>query len=120
MEQLGLATATMRKRVEETLDLLGIADLRDAYLRDLSGGQQQRVAIGSVLTTHPRVLVLDEPTSALDPTAAEEVLAAVTRLVHDLAVTVVMAEHRVERVLQYADSVVHVGDGRVASVFPPT
>ena len=61
-------TATMRKRVEETLDLLGIADLRDAYLRELSGGQQQRVAIGSVLTTHPRVLVLDEPTSALDPT----------------------------------------------------
>ena len=50
----------------------------------LSGGQQQRVAIGSVLTTHPRVLVLDEPTSALDPTAAEEVLAALTRLVHDL------------------------------------
>ena len=118
MEQLGLATATMRKRVEETLDLLGIADLRDAYLRDLSGGQQQRVAIGSVLTTHPRVLVLDEPTSALDPTAAEEVLAAVTRLVHDLAVTVVMAEHRVERVLQYADSVVHVGDGRVGVGLP--
>ena len=68
MEQLGLPTSTMRKRVEETLDLLGIANLRDAYLRDLSGGQQQRVAIGSVLTTHPRVLVLDEPTSSLDPT----------------------------------------------------
>ncbi len=56
------------------------------------------------MTTHPRVLVLDEPTSALDPTGAEEVLAAVTRLAHDLAVTVLMAEHRVERVLQYADS----------------
>ncbi len=118
MEQLGLPTGTMRKRVEETLDLLGISDLRDAPLRDLSGGQQQRVAIGSVLTTHPRVLVLDEPTSALDPTGAEEVLAAVTRLVHDLAVTVVMAEHRVERVLQYADSVVHVADGRVGVGLP--
>jgi energy-coupling factor transport system ATP-binding protein len=118
MEQLGLPAATMRKRVEETLDLLGIADLRRAPLRDLSGGQQQRVAIGSVLTTHPRVLVLDEPTSALDPTGAEEVLAAVTRLVHDLAVTVVMAEHRVERVLQYADSVVHVADGVVGAGLP--
>ena len=53
-------------------------------LRTLSGGQQQRVAIGSVLTMHPRLLVLDEPTSALDPTAAEEVLATLTRLVHDL------------------------------------
>ena len=78
----------MRKRVEETLDLLGLAELRDRPLRTLSGGQQQRVAIGAVLTAHPRVLVLDEPTSALDPTAAEEVLAAITRLVHDLGVTV--------------------------------
>jgi energy-coupling factor transporter ATP-binding protein EcfA2 len=115
MEQLGLEATVMRRRVEETLDLLGIADLRDAPLTDLSGGQQQRVAIGSVLTAHPRVLVLDEPTSALDPTGAEEVLAAITRLVHDLAVTVVIAEHRVERVLQYADRVVHVADGRVES-----
>ena len=112
MEQLALPAATMRKRVEETLDVLGIADLRDAPLRDLSGGQQQRVAIGAVLTTHPRVLVLDEPTSALDPTGAEEVLAAITRLVHDLATTVVIAEHRIERVIQYADSVVHVADSR--------
>ncbi|MGH9018876.1 MAG: ABC transporter ATP-binding protein, partial [Acidimicrobiales bacterium] len=101
MEQLALAPAVMRTRVEETLDLLGIADLRQRALHELSGGQQQRVAIGSVLAAHPRVLVLDEPTSALDPTAAEEVLAAITRLVHDLGVTVVLAEHRLERVVQY-------------------
>ncbi len=113
MEQLGLPPATMRKRVEETLDVLGIADLRGAALRELSGGQQQRVAIGSVLTAHPRVILLDEPTSALDPTGAEEVLATITRLVHDLGVTVVVAEHRIERVLHYADLVVHVGEGRV-------
>ena len=114
MEQLALAPDVMRKRVEETLDLLGLADLRHRPLRDLSGGQQQRVAIGSVLTTHPRVLVLDEPTSALDPSAAEEVLAAITRLVHDLGVTVLLAEHRIERVLQYADHLVHLSpEGRV-------
>ncbi|MFE5715432.1 ABC transporter ATP-binding protein [Streptomyces sp. NPDC056501] len=114
MEQLAVPPATMRKRVEETLDLLGLADLRHRALHELSGGQQQRVAIGSVLTAHPRVLVLDEPTSALDPTAAEEVLSAVTRLVHDLGVTVVLAEHRLERVVQYADRVLHLpGDGRV-------
>ncbi|MFI2640753.1 ABC transporter ATP-binding protein [Streptomyces sp. NPDC018610] len=112
MEQLAIPAAAMRKRVEETLDLLGLADLRHRALHELSGGQQQRVAIGSVLTAHPRVLVLDEPTSALDPTAAEEVLAAVTRLVHDLGVTVIMAEHRLERVVQYADRVIHLpGDG---------
>jgi len=103
MEQLGLAPATMRRRVEETLDLLGIADLRQRDLRTLSGGQQQRVAIGSVLTTHPRLLVLDEPTSALDPTAAEDVLATITRLVHDLDVAVLVAEHRLERVVPFAD-----------------
>ncbi|MFJ6611269.1 ABC transporter ATP-binding protein [Streptomyces sp. NPDC091289] len=116
MEQLAIAPTVMRKRVEETLDLLGLADLRHRALYELSGGQQQRVAIGSVLTAHPRVLVLDEPTSALDPTAAEEVLAAVTRLVHDLGVTVLLAEHRLERVVQYADRVIHLpGDGRVVS-----
>jgi energy-coupling factor transport system ATP-binding protein len=64
------------------------------------------------------VLVLDEPTSALDPTAAEEVLAAITRLVHDLGVTVLLAEHRIERVLQYADRVVHVQDGEVLTGTP--
>lgn len=103
MESLGLPPGTMRRRVEETLDLLGLNELRDRPIATLSGGQQQRVAIGSVLTAHPRVLVLDEPTSALDPPAAEEVLAVLQRLVHDLGTTVLMAEHRLERVVQYAD-----------------
>ncbi|MFF8353945.1 ABC transporter ATP-binding protein [Streptomyces chartreusis] len=105
MESLGLAPAVMRRRVEETLDLLGLADLRDRSIATLSGGQQQRVAIGSVLTPHPSVLVLDEPTSALDPAAAEEVLAVLQRLVHDLGTTVLLAEHRLERVVQYADRI---------------
>jgi energy-coupling factor transport system ATP-binding protein len=114
MEQLAIAPAVMRKRVEETLDLLGLAELRHRALRELSAGQLQRVAIGAVLTAHPNVLVLDEPTSALDPTGAEEVLATITRLVHDLGVTVVIAEHRLERVVQYADSIVYLaGDGTV-------
>ncbi|MFD7293194.1 ABC transporter ATP-binding protein [Streptomyces sp. NPDC059897] len=105
MESLGLTPPVMRRRVEETLDLLGLADLRDRPISTLSGGQQQRVAIGSVLTPHPQVLVLDEPTSALDPAAAEEVLSVLQRLVHDLGTTVLMAEHRLERVIQYADQV---------------
>ncbi|MFI7410077.1 ABC transporter ATP-binding protein [Streptomyces sp. NPDC049627] len=105
MESLGLAPDVMRRRVEETLDLLGLTDLRGRPIATLSGGQQQRVAIGSVLTPHPSVLVLDEPTSALDPAAAEEVLAVLQRLVHDLGTTVLMAEHRLERVIQYADQV---------------
>ncbi len=119
MEQLAIAGPVMRKRVEETLDLLGIADLRHRALATLSGGQQQRVAIGSVLTAHPRILVLDEPTSALDPTAAEDVLAAVSRLVHDLGITVVMAEHRLERVVHHADQIVVLaGDGSAVRSAP--
>jgi energy-coupling factor transport system ATP-binding protein len=119
MEQLALDRPVMRTRVEETLDLLGLAELRHRSLHELSGGQQQRVAIGAALTAHPRVLVLDEPTSALDPTGAEDVLAAITRLVHDLGVTVVLAEHRLERVVPYADRLVYLpGDGTVRDGAP--
>lgn len=113
MECLGIEPDTMRRRVEETLDLLGLAELRHRPLTTLSGGQRQRVAIGAALTSHPKVLVLDEPTSALDPGAAEEVLAALQRLVHDLGMTVILAEHRLERVVQYADQILVVADGRV-------
>ncbi|MGZ4718457.1 MAG: ABC transporter ATP-binding protein, partial [Acidimicrobiales bacterium] len=111
MENLGVAADVMRRRVEDTLDLLGLHELRSRPLVTLSGGQQQRVAIGAVLTASPRVLVLDEPTSALDPAAAEEVLAALTRLVHDLGITVIVAEHRLERVVQDADRIVHLPGG---------
>ncbi len=109
MEQLGLLDRVMRTRVEEVIDLLGLDALRSRPLSELSAGEQQRVAIASVLTSHPRILVLDEPTSALDPTGAEEVLAAILRLVHDLGITVLVAEQRLERVIQYADSMVLVG-----------
>jgi energy-coupling factor transport system ATP-binding protein len=112
MESLGIPADVMRRRVEDTLDLLGLADLRARAVSTLSAGQAQRVAIGAVLTAHPRVLVLDEPTSALDPAAAEDVLAAVQRLVHDLGLTVLMAEHRLERVVQHADALLWLpGDG---------
>jgi energy-coupling factor transport system ATP-binding protein len=120
MESLGLPPEVMRRRVEETLDLLGLADLRARPLDTLSGGERQRVAIGSVLTTHPRVLVLDEPTSALDPPAAEEVLATLHRLVHDLGITVLLAEHRLERVVPFADRIVHLpGAGAAVEVGSP-
>jgi energy-coupling factor transporter ATP-binding protein EcfA2 len=108
MENLGIAPDAMRRRVEDTLDLLGLHELRNRPLSTLSGGQQQRAAIGAVLCASPRVLVLDEPTSALDPAAAEEVLGSLTRLVHDVGMTVVLAEHRLERVIPFADRVVLV------------
>ena len=112
LEALGIATDVMRKRVEEVLDLLALTPLRQREISTLSGGEQQRVAIAAALVTNPKVLLLDEPTSALDPIAAEEVLSILHRLVHDLGLTVIVAEHRLERVIQFVDRIVLVhGDG---------
>ncbi|MHB1296192.1 MAG: ABC transporter ATP-binding protein [Anaerolineae bacterium] len=108
MENHDLPQATMRKRVEEVLDQLSIAHLRNRRINTLSGGEKQRVAIASVLTLEPRVLVLDEPTSQLDPQAAEEVLSALQKLNADLGLTVILSEHRLERVVQYADRVLYL------------
>lgn len=119
METMGLAPATIRRRVEETLDLFGLTPLRARALGSLSGGQQQRVAIAAVFAAGPRILVLDEPTSALDPVAAEEVLASLDRIVHDLGTTVVLAEHRLERVIHHADRVVLLEDGRASDLLEP-
>ncbi|MFH1086181.1 MAG: ATP-binding cassette domain-containing protein, partial [Chloroflexota bacterium] len=111
MENHNLPQTTMRKRVEEVLDQLSIAHLRQRRISTLSGGEKQRVAIAAVLTMQPRVLVLDEPTSQLDPQAAEEVLTALQKLNADLGLTVVLSEHRLERVIQYADQVIHFPGG---------
>ena len=108
MENFALPPATMRKRVEEVLDQMGIAHLRGRRISTLSGGEKQRVALASVLALQPEVLVLDEPTSQLDPQAAEEVLVALRHLNEDLGLTIVLSEHRLERVVQYADRVLYL------------
>ncbi len=115
MESLNYSPDVMRKRVEEVLDQVGLTQLRDRTIATLSGGEQQRVAIASALVMHPKVLLLDEPTSALDPIAAEEIFALLHRLVHDLSVTVLLAEHRLERVIGYVDRILLIEeDGRTA------
>jgi energy-coupling factor transport system ATP-binding protein len=120
MEQLGVPPLTMRKRVEEVLDLLGIAALRDREIATLSGGERQRVAVAAALALQPAILALDEPTSQLDPWGAEEVLAALTRLNEDLGLTVVLAEHRLERVIAHTDRLtVLAAGGTVALDGPP-
>ena len=120
MENHGLPLATMRKRIEEVLGPLGIAHLRGRRLETLSSGERQRVAIGAVLTLQPRLLVLDEPTSQLDPQGAEEVLDALLRLNRDLGLTVVLSEHRLERVIGHADRMLYLpGPGRPALLGTP-
>lgn len=103
MEQRGVPRSMMRKRVEEVLDLVGIAPLRHRDLNTLSGGERQRVAVAAALALQPRMLVLDEPTSQLDPWGADDVMTALERLNHELGLTVVLAEHRLERVVPLAD-----------------
>jgi energy-coupling factor transport system ATP-binding protein len=118
-EQLAVPPATIRTRVEEALDWLGIAHLRDRDPVSLSAGEAQRVAMGAALTAHPKILVLDEPTSALDPAAAEDAMAAIARLVDDLDMTVLMAEHRLERVIQFADRIIRVHPGGAVDAGSP-
>lgn len=108
LENAALPRDEMRVRVEEALDLLDLAPLRDRRLDTLSGGERQRVAIASALALRPHVLVLDEPTSQLDPQSAEDVLHALVRLNDDLGLTIVLAEHRLERVLPFVDGIVYL------------
>lgn len=110
LENAAMPPQEMRVRVEETLDLLGLTPLRDRPLKTLSGGERQRVAIAAALALRPSILVLDEPTSQLDPKSAEDVLNSLVRLNHDLGLTVILAEHRLERVLPYVDSIIYLPD----------
>ena len=113
LENQGFDPLRMRKRVEEVLDQLNIAPLRGRSVTTLSGGERQRVAIAAVMTLQPQVLVLDEPTSQLDPQGAEEVLDTLVKLNQDLGLTVVLSEHRLERVVQYVDRILYFpGEGR--------
>ena len=110
LENAAMPPVEMRVRVEETLDLLDLAPLRDRALVTLSGGERQRVAIAAALALRPEILVLDEPTSQLDPKSAEDVLTALVRLNQDLGLTILLAEHRLERVLPFVDSLLYLDD----------
>ena len=119
LENLGLDATAMRRRVEETLDALAIAHLRDRSPATLSGGERQRCALAGALAAAPGVLVLDEPTSQLDPQGADDVLGALTRLNADLGTTVLLAEHRLERAAPLADRAAIVERGRITALGDP-
>lgn len=112
LENAAVPPVEMRTRVDEALTLLELIPLRNRRLETLSGGERQRVAIAAALALRPKVLVLDEPTSQLDPYAAEEVLQALVRLNRDLGLTVIVAEHRLERVLPFAGQLVYLDADR--------
>ncbi len=112
LENLGLPRGEMKARVEETLAMTGIHHLAERSPYSLSGGQQQRVALASILVMQPRVLVLDEPTSQLDPIGTREVF-GVIREMSKRGMTVILVEHKVEWIAEFADRVVALHDGEI-------
>ena len=114
MEQLGVAPSEMQNRIEQVAFRVGISHLLDREIATLSGGEKQRLAIGAALVAGQQVLLLDEPTSSLDASIAKDVLTLLKELSVVHGITVLIAEHRLERVLPLADSLVTVHtDGSV-------
>ncbi len=112
LENLGMSRAEIYRRIDESLDYLGIPHLRERETFNLSGGEKQKVALAGILAMHPRLLLLDEPLASLDPASAQETLGLVRRLC-DEGMTVLMVEHRVEDVLSiHPDRVMFLEDGQ--------
>lgn len=108
----------LKRRVDAALDALGIGHLRRRRLATLSGGERQRVALAAVLAIQPEVVALDEPTSQLDPEGAEAFVELALDLHHRTGITMLIAEHRRERIQPVAHRVLHVDGGHAAALSP--
>ena len=112
LENIGIPREEMITRVNDAMKLTGISELADRSPYSLSGGQQQRVALTSILVMQPKVLVLDEPTSQMDPIGTREVF-SVIRTMAERGMTVIMVEHKVEWIANFADRVLALYEGSV-------
>ncbi len=113
LENLGLPRKTIERRVDETLELIGLGELAERSPFALSGGQQQRVAIAAVLAMQPKLLVLDEPTSQLDPQGTQDVFQILDKLAGRAGTTVVLVEQKLEWLAAFVDRVIVLTDGYV-------
>jgi len=113
LENLGVPREQAIERVQWAMRATGVFELRDKAPHELSGGQQQRAAIAGILAMRPNILVLDEPTSFLDPKSAEEIVSVIAKLGHDLGLTIVLVEHRLDIVSRYADRVMVMDGGKI-------
>jgi len=112
LENLGIPRQEMIARVERVMSRTGISELADRSPYSLSGGQQQKVALTSILVMEPKVIVLDEPTSQLDPIGVREVFQVIKEMSQG-GITVVMAEHKIEWVAEFADRVIALDAGEI-------
>jgi energy-coupling factor transport system ATP-binding protein len=118
LENLGVERSEMIKRVERAMERTGISDLADRSPYSLSGGQQQKVALTSILVMEPQVFVLDEPTSQLDPIGSREVFQVIKDMSRE-GITVIMAEHKIEWVAEFADRVIVLDEGEIIQAGTP-
>ena len=112
LENLGVSREEIRQRVTDVIKLLKIEDLQDKNPNELSGGQSQRVAIASIIVMNPKVLIFDEPTSQLDPLGTEEIF-DILKLLKSQNKTIILVEHKIDLIAEYADRVVVMDDGEI-------
>ncbi|MDE7021614.1 MAG: energy-coupling factor ABC transporter ATP-binding protein [Lachnospiraceae bacterium] len=112
LENMGIEREIIIRRVEETMRMTKIEEFRDRNPFQLSGGQQQRVALAAILVMGQPVLVIDEPTSQLDPQSTDDVF-EVIKLMKSMGKTIVLVEHKMEQIAEYADHVVVLNKGEV-------
>ena len=113
LENAGVPYEEMTRIIPETLALVGLAGFEERSPLGLSGGQQQRLAIAAVLAMKPQILIMDEPTSNLDPIGKQEVFGIAAKLNKEAGMTVIVIEHEVEVMAQYADRVIVIDHGRI-------
>ncbi|MDR3541014.1 MAG: energy-coupling factor transporter ATPase [Desulfosporosinus sp.] len=119
LENLGLSTSEIRRKVAEMASFFGIDGWFRKSVDELSGGQKQLLNLASVMAMQPKLLILDEPTAQLDPIAAQDFLATIAKINRELAVTVILTEHRLEEVFLMADRIVVMEKGEIVCLDTP-
>lgn len=113
LELAGVPAARIKAKVEDLLDLVGLADKRDRYPVELSGGQKQRVGIARALATDPKVLLCDEATSALDPETTRSILALLADVNARFGVTIMLITHEMAVIKEICNRVGVIDAGRI-------
>tara|TARA_A200000159_G_scaffold134906_1_gene133737 strand:- start:30 stop:860 length:831 start_codon:yes stop_codon:yes gene_type:complete len=119
LQNLGVEKSTIEKNISESLKLVGLEGFEDRSPFEISGGQQQRLAMASALAMKPEILILDEPTSNLDPIGKEEVFSVTRKLNQEEGMTVIIAEHEVEVIADFADKLILLEEGRINEIGTP-
>lgn len=118
-ENLCMPPETIKERVRFALEAVGASSLWDRQIHTLSGGEKQRVAIASVLAMTPLLMVLDEPTANLDPRCTLEVIQVLDRLRREQAMSIIVVEHRLEKLLPITDRLITMERGKIVGDGPP-